>query len=220
MKKTAAPALILIFLILAVGIFVVFRVSRSDSSDTQNPGAAATATPEPTATAVPTATPEPTATPVPTAAPTAVPTATPVPTAAPTETPVPTMQPTAAPGYEQTGSFRSNTGANINLVVKWSVTGSGNALTLKLDAYVESYALVTGDRSSDVVFNVGGNVSYASSKAIRLENVGLTESYLGSTSVEISSGTDVPVNVTWYFNGTYSNQSISTIVAEDTIHIN
>ena len=191
MKKTAAPALILIFLILAVGIFVVFRVSRSDAPDMNHPGAA-TATPEPTATAVPTAMPEPTATPV----------------------------PTAAPSYEQTGSFHSNTGANINLIVKWSVTGSGNALTLKLDAYVESYALVTGDRSSDVVFNVGGSVTYASSKAIRLENVGLTESYLGSTSVEISSGTDIPVNVTWYFNGTYSNQSISTIVAEDTIHIN
>lgn len=219
MKKTAAPALILIFLILAVGIFVVFRVSRSDAPDMNHPGAA-TATPEPTATAVPTAMPEPTATPVPTAAPTAVPTATLVPTAAPTETPIPTMQPTAAPSYEQTGSFHSNTGANINLIVKWSVTGSGNALTLKLDAYVESYALVTGDRSSDVVFNVGGSVTYASSKAIRLENVGLTESYLGSTSVEISSGTDIPVNVTWYFNGTYSNQSISTIVAEDTIHIN
>lgn len=220
MKKTAAPALILIFLILAVGIFVVFRISRSDSPDTQDPGTAATATPEPTATADPTATPAPTAAAAPTTAPTAAPTSTPVPTAAPTETPVPTMEPTAVPVYNQTGSFRSNTGANINLVVKWSLSGSGSAPTLKLDAYVESYALVTGDRSGDVVFNVGGGVSYASSKAIHLENVGLTESYLGSTSVEVSSGTDVPVNVTWYFNGTYSNQSITTIVAEDTIHIN
>ena len=216
MKKSAAPILILVFLLVAVGIFVVFRISKNNASDTQNPGTTATATPEPTATTPPTATPEPTGTPVPTAAPTAVPTATPV----PTETPVPTVQPTAAPVQDQSGEFRSDTGTYINIVVKWTVTGSGGTKTLKLDTYVESYALVTGDRTSDVVFNVGGNVSYASSKAIRLDNVPLTQTFLGSTSVDVTSGTDVPVNVTWHFNGTYSNQNIATIVAEDTLHIN
>lgn len=216
MKKSAAPILILVFLLVAVGIFVVFRISKNNASDTQNPGTTATATPEPTATTPPTATPEPTGTPVPTAVPTAAPTATPV----PTETPVPTVQPTAAPVQEQSGEFRSDTGTYINIVVKWTVTGSGGTKTLKLDTYVESYALVTGDRTSDVVFNVGGNVSYASSKAIRLDNVPLTQTFLGSTSVDVTSGTDIPVNVTWHFNGTYSNQNIATIVAEDTLHIN
>lgn len=72
------------------------------------------------------------------------------------------------------------------------MTGSGGTKTLKLDTYVESYALVTGDRTSDVVFTVGGNVSYASSKAIRLDNVPLTQTFLGSTSVDVTSGTDVP----------------------------
>lgn len=216
MKKSAAPILILVFLLVAVGIFVVFRISKNNASDTQNPGTTATATPEPTATTPPTATPEPTGTPVPTAVPTAVLTAAPV----PTETPVPTVQPTAAPVQDQSGEFRSDTGTYINIVVKWTVTGSGGTKTLKLDTYVESYALVTGDRTSDVVFNVGGNVSYASSKAIRLDNVPLTQTFLGSTSVDVTSGTDVPVNVTWHFNGTYSNQNIATIVAEDTLHIN
>ena len=216
MKKSAAPILTLVFPLVAVGIFVVFRISKNNASDTQNPGTTATATPEPTATTPPTATPEPTGTPVSTAVPTAVPTATPV----PTETPVPTVQPTAAPVQNQSGEFRSDTGTYINIVVKWTVTGSGGTKTLKLDTYVESYALVTGDRTSDVVFTVGGNVSYASSKAIRLDNVPLTQTFLGSTSVDVTSGTDVPVNVTWHFNGTYSNQNIATIVAEDTLHIN
>ena len=58
------------------------------------------------------------------------------------------------------------------------------------------------------------------SEAIRLDNVPLTQTFLGSTSVDVTSGTDVPVNVTWHFNGTYSNQNIATIVAEDTLHIN
>ncbi len=218
MKKSAAPALILIFLILAVGIFVVFRISRNEAPDTQNPGTAATATPEPTATTAPTATPAPSATPVPTAAPTAVPTATPVPTVAPTETPVPTMAPTAVPNYAKSGEIRSDSGTYLNLLVKWNLT-DGETPTLKLDVYVTSYALVTGESSSSVVVNVGGNISYVPTKSLNLTNTSLEETYLGSSSVEVTPGTDVPVNVTWNFNGTYSGKDVAAITAADTIHI-
>ena len=218
MKKSAAPALILIFLILAVGIFVVFRISRNEAPDTQNPGTAATATPEPTATTAPTATPAPSATPVPTAAPTAVPTATPVPTVAPTETPVPTMAPTAVPNYAKSGEIRSDSGTYLNLLVKWNLT-EGETPTLKLDVYVTSYALVTGESSSSVVVNVGGNISYVPTKSLNLTNTSLEETYLGSSSVEVTPGTDVPVNVTWNFNGTYSGKDVAAITAADTIHI-
>lgn len=218
MKKSAAPALILIFLILAVGIFVVFRISRNEAPDTQNPGTAATATPEPTATTAPTATPAPSATSVPTAAPTAVPTATPVPTVAPTETPVPTMAPTAVPNYAKSGEIRSDSGTYLNLLVKWNLT-DGETPTLKLDVYVTSYALVTGESSSSVVVNVGGNISYVPTKSLNLTNTSLEETYLGSSSVEVTPGTDVPVNVTWNFNGTYSGKDVAAITAADTIHI-
>lgn len=218
MKKSAAPALILIFLVLAVGIFVVFRISRNEAPDTQNPGTAATATPEPTATTAPTATPAPSATPVPTAAPTAVPTATPVPTVAPTETPVPTMAPTAVPNYAKSGEIRSDSGTYLNLLVKWNLT-DGETPTLKLDVYVTSYALVTGESSSSVVVNVGGNISYVPTKSLNLTNTSLEETYLGSSSVEVTPGTDVPVNVTWNFNGTYSGKDVAAITAADTIHI-
>ena len=218
MKKSAAPALILIFLILAVGIFVVFRISRNEAPDTQNPGTAATATPDPTATTAPTATPVPSATPVPTAAPTAGPTATPVPTVAPTETPVPTMAPTAVPNYAKSGEIRSDSGTYLNLLVKWNLT-DGETPTLKLDVYVTSYALVTGESSSSVVVNVGGNISYVPTKSLNLTNTSLEETYLGSSSVEVTPGTDVPVNVTWNFNGTYSGKDVAAITAADTIHI-
>ena len=218
MKKSAAPALILIFLILAVGIFFVFSISRNEAPDTQNPGTAATATPDPTATTAPTATPAPSATPVPTAAPTAVPTATPVPTVAPTETPVPTMAPTAVPNYAKSGEIRSDSGTYLNLLVKWNLT-DGETPTLKLDVYVTSYALVTGESSSSVVVNVGGNISYVPTKSLNLTNTSLEETYLGSSSVEVTPGTDVPVNVTWNFNGTYSGKDVAAITAADTIHI-
>ena len=214
MKKSAAPALILVFLILAVGIFVVFRISKNDAPDTQNPGSSATATPEPTATVEPTA--APTATP--TAVPTATPTATPVPSIAPTETPVPTVQPTAVPSYAESGEFRSDSGTYLNLLVKWNLTG-GETPTLKLDVYVTSYALVTGESSSSVVVNIGGNTSYVPTKSLNLTNTSLEETYLGSSSVEVTPGTDVPVNVTWNFNGTYSGKDVAAITAADTIHI-
>ena len=214
MKKSAAPALILVFLILAVGIFVVFRISKNDAPDTQNPGSSATATPEPTATVEPTA--APTATP--TAVPTATPTATPVPSIAPTETPVPTVQPTAVPSYAESGEFRSDSGTYLNLLVKWNLT-DGETPTLKLDVYVTSYALVTGESSSSVVVNVGGNISYVPTKSLNLTNTSLEETYLGSSSVEVTPGTDVPVNVTWNFNGTYSGKDVAAITAADTIHI-
>ena len=64
MKKSAAPALLLIFLVIAVGIFVVFRISKNEAPDTKDPCISATATPEPTATTEPTA--EPTTAPTPT----------------------------------------------------------------------------------------------------------------------------------------------------------
>ena len=136
----------------------MFRISKNDAPDTQNPGSSATATPEPTATVEPTAAPAatPTATPVPAAVPTATPTATPVPSIAPTETPVPTVQPTAVPSYAESGEFRSDSGTYLNLLVKWNLTG-GETPTLKLDVYVTSYALVTGESSSSVVVNIGGN---------------------------------------------------------------
>ena len=218
MKKSAAPAVILMFLILAVGIFVVFRVSKREAQEeTVQPSeaAAVTATPEPSATPAPTSTPAPNATATP--APTAKPTATPVPTSAPTPTPVPTAAPTAVPSYSGSGSFYSDTGANLNICVRWYLSGESTP-TLKLDVYAVSYALTTGDRVGDVQFNVNGAVSYASSSAIHLENVGLTETYLGSTTVNVSTGS-IPVSVTWYFNGTYSGKSLDAITASSTLYI-
>lgn len=117
---------------------------------------------------------------------------------------------TAVPVQDQSGEFRSDTGdvhQHRRQVDGDRQRRHENAQARHLRRVVRAR---NGDRTSDVVFNVGGNVSYASSKAIRLDNVPLTQTFLGSTSVDVTSGTDVPVNVTWHFNGTYSNQNIAT----------
>ena len=102
--------------------------------------------------------------------------------------------------------------------MKWSLTG-GETPTLKLDVYVVSYALITGESSSSVILNVGGNTSYVPTKSLNLTNTALEETYLGTTSVEVTPGADVSVNATWNFNGTYSGKDVTSITAEDTIHI-
>ena len=102
--------------------------------------------------------------------------------------------------------------------MKWNLT-DGETPTLKLDVYVTFYALVTGESSSSVVVNVGGNISYVPTKSLNLTNTSLEETYLDSSSVEVTPGTDVPVNVTWNFNGTYSGKDVAAITAADTIHI-
>ena len=67
MKRGAPILILLVFLIMGITIFWIFRSEGGTKPVSINPFAAATATPEPTATPSPTA--APTATPVPTATP-------------------------------------------------------------------------------------------------------------------------------------------------------
>lgn len=226
MKRAFAPFIILVFLLIGLGVFFIFRI--------EGPRADQYADVSVTATPVPTATPEPhataTATPMPTATPTPTPTLTPVPT--PTTEPTPSPSPTATPTPEPTataeptiqptsnGQFISDSGAKLNVLVKWSGFLDVDGKTkLQLDVYVQSYSLYTGDRKDDVVMKVDGEVYYGSSKAIQLDTNTLTETLIASTVVEVEPGRDIPLEITWYFNGSYSNQQIAAITAAETVHL-
>ena len=144
--------------------------------------------------------------------PTPVPTATPEPTATPS--------PTAEVSHEASGSFLSDSGTWLNVLVRWeSFSDTDGKTKLKLDIYAQSYSLHTGQRSDDIVINVGGTTYYATSVAVTSDVDTLTETYLASKTVEITPNVDVPVTVTWYFNGTYSNQQLTTITASSTLHV-
>lgn len=224
MKRSFAPFIILVFLLIGLGIFFIFR-SEGPAAD-REPETTVTATPEPTATPVPVATATPT--PVPTATPTVPPTPTQQPTAAPTATPspTPTASPTPSPTpeptvqYTSSGELVSDSGTKLNIIVKWSGFNDVDGKTkLQLDVYVQSYSLHTGDRSDDVVLKVGGSTYYGSTKAIQIDANTLTETLVVSKTVEVAANTDIPLEITWYFNGTYSNQAVSTITASGTVHL-
>lgn len=103
-KKSRAPALILLSLVLAAAMFLLWLVYEEWADRRAEIPSGPVSAPVSTATPAPTATPEPTATPSP--APTPVPSPTPEPTATPepTETPEPTDTPAPAetPGPTET----------------------------------------------------------------------------------------------------------------------
>ena len=224
MRRSFAPFIILVFLLIGLGVFFIFRSEGAQLNNkvevTVTATPVPTATPEPVATATPT--PVPTATPTPTPAPTATPapTTTPEPTATPTSTPEPTATPVPTARPSTSGQFVSDSGAKINIVVKWTGYDDADGNTkLQLDVYIQSYSLYTSDRRDDVVMNIDGEIHYGSSKAIQLDTNTLTETLIASTVADVAPGRDIPVEVTWYFNGSYSNQSISTITASSTIQL-
>ena len=97
-KKSRAPALILLSLVLAAAMFLLWLVYEEWADRRAEIPSGPVSAPVSTATPVPTATPEPTATPSP--APTAEPTPTPEPTETPEPTPTP--EPTATPEPTET----------------------------------------------------------------------------------------------------------------------
>ena len=224
MRRSFAPFIILVFILIGLGVFFIFRSEGSQLKNDTDVAVTATpiptATPEPVVTATPT--PVPTTTPTPTQAPTAtpVPTATPAPTASPTPTPEPTATPVPTARPSVTGQFVSDSGAKINILVKWTGYDDVDGKTkLQLDVYIQSYSLYTSDRRDDVVMNIDGEIHYGSSKAIQLDTNTLTETLIASTVADVVPGRDIPVEVTWYFNGSYSNQAISTITASSVIQL-
>ena len=217
MRKSNILLLIVLFLAIGGGIFYIFtsegkNVGQSLNTDSE-PAATATAAPSATPTAA--STEAPTATPVVTAEPTSVPTSVPTATAVPAPTATPFADHTAS------GSFRSNTGAWIDVVANWETVLEDGQPRLKIDAYIESYALYfTSYTPENVVFTVDGNTYRANHDPISVSDNGKTQTLLATQIVDIPTGCDLKVEVTWFCNGlTYGNKQFESITAKDTIHI-
>lgn len=207
-------ALLIIVLIAVIGLesYLLFFRDRQQSAGTPSTVVSSvTMAPEQTQPAVVPEpaenTPEPAPTPVPvTPEPTAVPT--PEPTAVPT--PEPTPEPTPAPSD---GSFSSDTGTSLNLIVNWRAEDLGNGTTrVHVDGTVSSYSLyVTG---TSVTVSFGGQTVTASGNPITLdESVSRTETGLFSATIDVPKGTAGTMSVDWAYKGTYSGVSLPTISA-------
>lgn len=208
--------ILFILMLLAIIVEVVILVGINGRDD------------EPAATPIPTAEPyipptaepsaSPTPTPIPTPVPTQAPTPTPAPTAAPTQAPTPTPTATPRPGtLINSGSFQSDTGTGLNMVVDWSCRddGSGN-VRIYLDAYLSSYSLEVGARPWGVHVNFAGQDWTFSAVGVTVES-GYSSSSLFTDYITVPMGTSGTMTVSYEYKGSYSGVELPTIDASGSV---
>ncbi|MBO5555997.1 MAG: hypothetical protein J5927_02325 [Oscillospiraceae bacterium] len=116
-----------------------------------------------------------------------------------------------AGGVIASGSFASNTGTNLNLLVNWSVmVDAYGQKTLYVDVSSTSYSLYCNGGSVELSAN--GMVYTAMGSAINYGGSTLVSNRLASFSIPNVAGS-VSLNVVWHFNGSYSGVPINDIRA-------
>ena len=232
--KIKAVLFIIVFLLI-VALVASWFVSREEGREpveepvvpaSEAQGApeepAATAPPQPSAVLI---TPKPTPIPTPKPAPTPAPTPSPTPAPLFEVTPAPSISPDFVVGETLgSGSFRSQTGLNIDLFCEWSVAvASAEEVTVTLTVGVSSYALHSRELPDGVLMNVAGQYVSMPSPAVDYDDNVLASHSFGTRSFTVKAPvgqtTRIPVEVNWQFNGSYGGTSIASLECGDAINV-
>lgn len=175
------------------------NVSGSAPNDTPNTPDEPEETPEPT----PTATPQPT----------------PQPTPKPTPTPAPTPTPTPTPASDLgTGSFSSNTGVGLDLVVDWSAgAGAEGASNVTFSVSLNSYSLYTDALPGALTLTVGSETYNFDTPSVSYDGHTQINTPFATKTVSVPAGT-VSVSAQWYYRGTYSGAYLESITASGVVN--
>lgn len=150
--------------------------------------------------------------------PSEAPTETAEPMPSPTPSPTPTPEPT--PNLSATsGSFESDTGTGLNIVVDWTLTPkSDGSATLSMKVSTESYSLYNNAAWHALSVQIGGQTWEFDTEAIEYAGPGLDTNELSTAQIELS-GTSLPATatVTWHFQGSYGGTELENVVATGTI---
>ena len=120
-------------------------------------------------------------------------------------------------GVIASGSFGSNTGTQLNILVNWSVrTDNYGHRALYVDVNASSYALYT--IGGGVELNVNGMNFWANSAAINYGGRTPAINHLASFTVANVVGA-ANVSAVWHYNGVYSGVSIGDIRASSVINV-
>lgn len=210
-KKGSPAGIIFALLMLIVIVIALVIVLRSCGTG----GEGATTTP-PVTNAVtepsegPASTPEGTQAP---STPSATPSATPSPTPSPTPTPTPTPS-----SVESSGSFRSDTGTPLNIVVNWEISGSGSSATLLVTVYAESYSLHSQGAWHAGWLTIGGQTYYFDTEAIDYDGNTQATNLLGTVAASVDTANlPATAELSWHFQGSYGDTELETITATGTI---
>ena len=111
------------------------------------------------------------------------------------------------------GSFMSNTGTSLNIVVNWyaGVDNFGNR-GLMVVVGATSGNLMASAIANSVELNVNGMMYAASNNAINYMGGGMTTNTLATFTIPNVYGT-VSITAVWHFNGTYGGVPIGSVYA-------
>lgn len=111
------------------------------------------------------------------------------------------------------GSFMSNTGTSLNIIVNWyaGIDIYGNH-GLLINVSATSGNLVAGSLLNGVEVSVNGMTYAASNNAINYMGGSMTTNPLASFTIPNIYG-NVSITAVWHFNGTYGGVPIGSIYA-------
>ena len=116
------------------------------------------------------------------------------------------------------GSFSSNTGTQLNILVSWSVRSNAGQKTLHVDVSSTSYSLYVSGSANGLNLTVNGVTQTAATPAINYGGKTAVTNRLGSFDVSNVYGA-VTITAVWHFNGTYSQVPIGDIRATGTVNV-
>lgn len=117
------------------------------------------------------------------------------------------------------GSFMSNTGTSLNIVVNWyaGVDNFGNH-GLMVVVSATSGNLMANAIANSVELSVNGMMYAASNNAISYMGGGMTTNTLASFTIPNVYG-NVSINAVWHFNGNYGGTPIGSICASGSAYV-
>lgn len=203
MKKFNISIIVVLLCLIVGTVLCIQSIIGRDTAETPPPQAP---TPSPVETPVlpPEKTPEPTPTPKPI----------PKPTPTPTPTPKPTPTPYKPPAV-RSGSFRSDTGTGLNLLVEWSAYALSGNYQVDVAVSALSYGFYTDALYDSITITVGGKSVVVSSPKVSYDGDELVTTPLVSHSLDADPGI-VPISVVWNYKGSYSGVELESITASGT----
>jgi hypothetical protein len=219
MDKSKIKATIIILVILVVCAVVAAlatgrTLSKKSGSNTAQTAASAQTSQAPEDTQQPQDSAQPTDTPEPSQ------------TAQPESTPKPetSKAPATSRKVSGSGSFASNTGTPLNLVVDWSAKAlSDTEIQVTFEMYLNCYTINATPKPGGASITVNGQTYTASTPALQSSSATPTTVRLCTKTVTMSlaagESLDVPVSASWAFGGKYSDVDLTTIDAAGTLSI-
>lgn len=131
--------------------------------------------------------------------------------------------PTKPAEVVKAGSFKTNTGTKLNLLVEWSLTYDQYTKNyyLTADVYLESYSIVCGKRTNLSSIVIDGNEFKFNTEALDYSGVKEKQKIFFATATVIYEEDNLPeevmISALWVFNGSYSGVSIPVLNPSDTV---